>query len=254
VKQFTLTILKPLTLLTSLYCALSPATSKAEVPEHCQQLIVSHAQSWQSKKARLQVFERQNNRSAWRAILKEEVPVLLGRNGIAWGRGVHRKPADSVAYKKEGDGKAPAGVFAVGKVYGYPPALPGNNPYPYRQVGKWDAWVDDTSNPFYNRHLIIDPRKGAPHWFESQKMRHGDFAYHWLIEIRHNSDPPRSGYGSAIFFHTRRGAARFTAGCTTMKRSDLEKLISLLDASKAPHYVLLPQKAYASLRRDWKLP
>ena len=36
-------------------------------------------------------------------------------------------------------------------------------------------------------------------------MRSGDFAYHWLIEIRHNSDPPVPGAGSAIFFHIRRG-------------------------------------------------
>ena len=49
------------------------------------------------------------------------------------------------------------------------------------------------------RVTAIDP-KNPPDNYSHEKMRSGDFAYHWLIDIRHNSDPPIPGAGSAIFF------------------------------------------------------
>src|SRR5438034_104609 len=84
----------------------------------------------------------------------------------------------------------------------------------------------------------------APDWNAKQKMRHNDFAYRWLVEIRHNSDPPVPGAGSAIFFHIRRGVDRPSAGCTTMAEPELVKLVSWLRASRRPCYVLLPAAEY----------
>ena len=75
-------------------------------------------------------------------------------------------------------------------------------------------------------------------------MRHNDFAYRWLVEIRHNSDPPVPGAGSAIFFHIRRGVNRPSAGCTTMAESELVKLIAWLRAPRHPCYALLPASEY----------
>ena len=71
-------------------------------------------------------------------------------------------------------------------------------------------------------------------------MRHDDFAYRWLIEVRHNSDPPVAGDGSAIFFHIRRGVTRPTAGCTTMAEDDLVRVMKWLRANRKPCYALLP--------------
>lgn len=156
--------------------------------------------------------------------------------------------------KKERDGKAPSGCFAIGKLYGYAPRPPKGTALPYHQISKWDAWPDDPSNPFYNRHVVIDPRRGIPAWFEKQKMRHGDFAYEWLLEIRHNSDPPLPGAGSVIFFHIRRGPDRATSGCTTMEKSNLVQIIQWLRPAGHPHYVLLPQSEYKRLKNHWQLP
>ena len=77
-------------------------------------------------------------------------------------------------------------------------------------------------------------------------MRHNDFAYRWLIEVRHNSDPPVPGDGSAIFFHIRRGVTRPTAGCTTMAEEDLVRVIRWLKADRRPCYALLPVDEYSS--------
>jgi L,D-peptidoglycan transpeptidase YkuD (ErfK/YbiS/YcfS/YnhG family) len=153
----------------------------------------------------------------------------------------------------ERDGRAPAGVFRIGKIYTYDSALPSGADYPFRTVSRADAWIDDVTHPNYNQHVVVDPAS-PPAWFEKQKMRHGDFAYRWLIEIRHNSDPPVPGAGSAIFFHIRRGVARPSAGCTTMAENDLVSLIQWLRADRRPHYALLPQSEYLAKWKDWGLP
>ena len=233
----------------ALLCVL-PASANASALEDAQQLIVSVAPHWNSTTGRLQCFERA--KGGWKAVTPAWA-VLYGRSGLAWGRGV--LGTDEPGRRKiERDGRAPAGVFALGKVYTYDSALPVGADYPFRTVTKADAWVDDVSSPNYNRHIVIDDPANPPSWFEKQKMRHNDFAYRWLIEIRHNSDPPVAGAGSAIFFHIRRGPQRPSAGCTTMSEPDLVRLIRWLRANKKPHYALLPRSEYQAKWRAWGLP
>ena len=156
--------------------------------------------------------------------------------------------------KKERDGRAPAGVFRIGTIYTYDAKLPEGADYPFHQVTTADAWIDDGMSPDYNRFVTIDDPAHPPRWFEKQKMRHNDFAYRWLVEIRHNSDPPVPGEGSAIFFHIRRGINRPTTGCTTMAEADLVKLITWLRAPRHPCYALLPAAEYDGKWRSWNLP
>ncbi len=223
-------------------------------PPRAGQLLLGIAESWSSTRGSLRAFHRDAS-GRWTPSFADSIPILLGRNGLVWGRGV--VPTPDGPTKREGDRRAPAGYFAIGKVLGYEPSLPeGSDPdIPYRRVTQWDAWPDDPRHPQYNQHLVIDPAKGVPDWFESQKMRLGDPAYHWLIEIRHNSDPrPVPGAGSAIFFHIRRGPDRPSFGCTTMKQSDLENILRWLRRDARPHYVLLPRAEYEKLKVAWDLP
>jgi len=219
------------------------------VPGNCSQLIVATAADWNSTRGKLQLFERAKDN--WTAV-DAPAPVLFGKNGLAWGSGLAGQNEPGV-HKKERDGRAPAGIFAIGEVFGYEPKLPPGGDYPYHQVTEADVWSDDPRSPSYNRHIVIDP-KNPPDNYTHEKMRSGDFAYHWLIEIRHNSDPPLPGAGSAIFFHIRRGVNRATTGCTTMAQPELVKLISWLRASQHPCYVLLPIDEYQKKWRQWDLP
>jgi len=221
----------------------------AGVPTDCRQLIVATSPSWDSSRGSLQRFER--DRGKWTPV-GTPIPVLFGKNGLAWGIGVAGQD-ESGAFKVERDKRAPAGVFSIGKIYTANSALPAGSDFPFHTITKADAWIDDPSLPEYNRHVTVDPASPPP-WFEKQRMRHGDFAYEFLVEIRHNSDPPVAGRGSAIFFHIRRGETRPTSGCTTMARSDLVELIRWLRAEAHPHYVLLPATEYAAREKRWNLP
>lgn len=215
----------------------------------CRQLIVSVAPDWNASSGLLQRFERADR--SWKPA-GEPWRVLYGRNGLAWGIGV-RGQEQPGAKKVERDKRAPAGLFRLGKIYTYDTTLPAAADYPFRTVTTADAWIDDVKHPQYNQHVVVDPAN-RPAWFEKQKMRHNDFAYRWLIEIRHNSDPPAAGMGSAIFFHIRRGPQRPSAGCTTMAEADLIKLMRWLRADARPHYALLPKSEYARLWKEWGMP
>lgn len=219
------------------------------VPANCSQLIVAIAPDWDSTRGKLQRFERAKD--DWTAV-GAPIPVLLGKHGLAWGSGLAGQDEPGL-HKKERDGRAPAGIFAMGEVFGYEPKLPAGGDYPYRQVTEADVWSDDPRSPNYNRHVVIDP-SNPPDNYTHEKMRSGDFAYHWLVEIRHNSDPPVPGAGSAIFFHIRRGLNRATTGCTTMAQPELVKMITWLREARHPCYVLLPMAEYEKSWRRWKLP
>lgn len=219
------------------------------IPDSCTQLLVATADSWDASRGTLQRFERKG--SKWKPV-GQTIPVLFGRNGLAWGIGVCGQD-EGGRCKIEKDKRAPAGIFRIGKIYTHQPALPDGADYPFRTITKADAWVDDPALPEYNRHVVIDPAS-PPEWFPRQRMRHNDFAYEYLVEIRHNSDPPIPGRGSAIFFHIRRGPDRPSAGCTTMARPDLIEIIRWLRKDANPHYVLLPREEYERRIRSWDLP
>lgn len=215
-----------------------------------QQLVVSVPPGWDAKNGRLQCLERAG--AAWKPAFPAW-PVLYGKNGLAWGRGV-RGTDEPGLHKGEHDGRAPAGVFQIGKIFTYDQALPAGANYPFHTVTRADAWIDDVTSPNYNRHVVIDDPANPPPWFEKERMRHNDFAYRWLVEIRHNADPPLAGAGSAIFFHIRRGPQRASAGCTTMAEANLVQLIRWLRAEKHPHYALLPRAEYEAKWKTWGLP
>ena len=231
------------------------ALPKAEqpLPASVRQLVVAIAPTWNSMHGKLQIFERDAD-GKWMAV-SGAVSVLFGKHGLAWGRGLRGFSGsnESGLHKREHDWRAPAGVFKIGKIYTYDAQLPVGADYPFHTVGAWDAWVDDVHSPLYNQFVTVDP-KNPPAWFAKEKMRHGDFAYRWLVEIRANSDPAIPGDGSAIFFHIRRGPNRPSAGCTTMPESALVDLIRHLRADKNPCYALLPWSEYLAKWRAWGLP
>ena len=215
-----------------------------------EQLILSIAPSWNSSRGQLQLFEKTGGR--WYAV-SAPIAVLYGKNGLAWGRGLHGE-GEPGRQKIERDKRAPAGVFRVGKIYTYDTSLPAGSDYPFFTVTENCAWPDDPTLPEYNRHISFPPGEKKPAWFEKQKMRHGDSAYRWLVEICHNSVPPLPGAGSAIFFHTRRGADRPSAGCTVMSKENLISLMRWLRLSEHPRYALLPSPLYENYWQKWNLP
>src|SRR6266540_5873137 len=91
------------------------------VPEDCTQLILGIAPTWNSMRGELRLFERARG-GDWTAVAGP-FPVLFGKTGLAWGTGLAGQNEPGLR-KKERDGRAPAGVFEIGQVFGYESHLP----------------------------------------------------------------------------------------------------------------------------------
>ncbi len=222
-----------------------------QLPAHSTQCLVGTADGWNSSTVTLRLYQKSGG--TWKPVT-EPWQGRLGKNGLIWGKGIHPVPA-GVATKREGDNRSPAGVFTIGGAWGYAPTIPKHPSLPYRQVTARDLWVEDPASPDYNRNVIL-PHDPATPWEKKQQMKQTDPVHSLKLFIAHNA-PPKviPNEGSSIFFHIwRREGAAPTAGCTTMEKSKLQWLVSQIDPTKRPLYVLLPKMEYEKFRAAWKLP
>ncbi len=225
-----------------------------ELSSQTKQVLVGVTAGWDSSYVTLTLYEKKFGK--WKKV-SSPWKARLGRSGLAWGRGLNPVP-QGVRTKKEGDWRAPAGVFDIGiGAWGYAPStsIRKKNSLPYIQISTRDMWYEDISSPLYNQYRRLDhePRTQAE---KKAQMRQGDHAHSLKLFIAHNAAPTAiPGKGSSIFFHIwRGGGTKPTAGCTAMSESNLKSMIAKIDPARHPVYVLLPKAEYDQYRSAWKLP
>ncbi|HEX8701118.1 MAG TPA: hypothetical protein VF815_19895 [Myxococcaceae bacterium] len=254
---------------TLLFLSLSPAaraappsasslpavsTSAQQQLQDATHVVVVSTASWSAPLGKLSVFTREGG--GWKR-LHGPVEVNVGKKGLGWGRGVTLPPdGASAPVKKEGDAKAPAGVFRLGQAMGYDAAPPPGLKLGYRQVTKQVHCVDDAAHQDYNRIVeLAAGEKGT--WKSSEVMRRNDEQYRLIALVDHNGlledSSPQKGSGSCIFLHVRRAAGSPTVGCTSMAREELTRVLSLLPAQGAL-LLQLPAKELAEAGKAWGLP
>ena len=162
--------------------------------------------------------------------------------------------------KQEGDGRSPAGIFALGGLWvTHKKPVQHHKGIPLVKVGPRDLWVSDTSMPkLYNRYVRLD-HPARTEWELREQMRQTDYPHSIKLLICHNTwetaGRPVNGAGSSIFFHIwRRDGASPTAGCTSMSEPQLRAIIARLTPERSPVYILLPRQEYQQLRKSWRLP
>ncbi len=218
--------------------------------DESRQVLVVVTDGWESVGGTLRRFERDNRSVPWRQV-GSPVPVVVGKNGLGWGRGLPIEPGDG-PIKKEGDGKGPAGVFRLAGVFGQSPEPPARLAMPYQFLGQNVECVDDVRSAHYNR-LVTRQQVDRADWTSSEKMW-TEPLYKWGVVVEHNSGPPQPSGGSCIFLHIWRGPTAGTAGCTAMAESALLDTITWLDAGKTPVLVQLPRVEYERVKAAWRLP
>ncbi len=82
------------------------------------QMIIILTKNWEDTTGILLRYERNKLGEKWNQT-GDAYTVSVGRNGLAWGTGLHGGALDEGPVKHEGDGKAPAGVFRLSKIFGY---------------------------------------------------------------------------------------------------------------------------------------
>jgi len=220
-----------------------------------RQLVLVVTPDYDSITGRLAVFERQGPGAAWKR-QAGPFPVTVGRTGLAFGRGLHGAGPSlpGIPAKHEGDGKAPAGAFALTKGFSYNPKALGFRPkMPMHHVTADTICVENPESRQYN--VIFDESTaGTPDWTGPDRMLRADGLYKNGLFVAHNTDPVSPGAGSCIFIHSWRGPESPTAGCTAMAPDRVVALLRLLDPAKVPVMVQLPREALDRLAGAWGLP
>jgi hypothetical protein len=223
------------------------ATARAE------QLVVVVTADWRASDGQLRRFERARPAAPWQPV-GEPVAVVVGKGGLGWGAGLEprpRGPGLDGPDKREGDGRAPAGRFALGGVTGYDEAPPAGSRLAYRQATPALRCVDDVAaSASYNR-VVAAPAGAPPSWASDEAMRRDDELYRLTVFVGHN--PARTpGAGSCVFLHVWRRPGAPTIGCTAMALPALRTLVMWADSSA--QLVQLPRPVYRRLAAAWSLP
>jgi L,D-peptidoglycan transpeptidase YkuD (ErfK/YbiS/YcfS/YnhG family) len=248
------TVMGTLMLLTSLLSACDSKPDKAQPllqSLNTKQLVVVVSDDWDATTATLQKFEWIND--TWQEVASA-FPVNLGRTGLAWGLGLH--PTQTGYYKKEGDGKATAGIFDLSTTFGYLPDAVTDMPYQPMSANHY--CMDVNQSPLYNQ--IVDENtvgkeavEGSTEPMRRDIHKEGQSIYKKGIVLDHNPENI-SDKGSCIFLHLWFGPEVPTAGCTSMEEPKMDQLLAWLKPEKNPRYLALPKDEYKKKQAEWGLP
>lgn len=220
------------------------ARRRVEVPPEARQLLLVTVPLWNSSGGELRRFRRSGPSERWDEV-GAPLPVRIGGAGLGRGLGLHDGDACSGApEKREGDKRAPAGVFGLGTAFGrarQAPYAPG--PWPYRATNAADRFVDDPRSIHYNTWQVEMPGKPRA-WSSAEHLT----VYSLGLVVEHNMPAPSPdgsaadtaptrpvpGAGSAIFVHPWKAPQVPTVGCTALDERELTELLRWLDPAAQP--------------------
>jgi len=179
-----------------------------------QRLVLVVANTMSSTTATVRRFERATPTSPWQ-VVGGPASALIGRNGVAWAHAFAPFAQAGEPMKREGDKRAPAGFFGIGRSFGFAASTrPG-----YLHIVEGTACVDDPSSPAYNtvtaRAKIGQQVHGENMW-RVPEYRRG-------LVVDYPSDRAARA-GSCIFIHLRLPGRTGTAGCVALPEPELVKL------------------------------
>lgn len=195
---------------------ISPASAQtcAEPLASARRLALVTTESFDTPAATMRLYERASPQSPWRAVSVPEA-AQVGRAGIAWSHFFRSAARGGEPIKIEGDKRAPAGIFRIGKSFGFAMSLrPG-----YTRLSEGTTCVHDVASPAYNtittRASIGNNVRGENMW------RVPEYARGLFVDYPTDA---RSRAGSCIFVHLQVPGKNGTGGCVALPPARLEAL------------------------------
>ncbi len=179
-----------------------------------RQRITVSASSYGTSYATLRAYQLSGSTSTHWVEVFGPWTARAGYNGVA-------RPGT----KREGDGKTPSGTYGFSFFFGVL-ASPGVW-FPYRHAYSYDYWDDDPGSARYNEW--VDTRSASAG--RAPERLHVTPAYDYAAVIAYNT-ARTPGLGSAIFLHVGTGGA--TAGCVSLPRAELVKILRWLKPAAHP--------------------
>ena len=207
---------------------------------NARQVIVVTTPSWTSSYARLQTW-RLTDGDKWVRVI-DPIPARVGWNGVRRAKN-----------RQQSTGTTPAGTFALPRGFGI--ANPKGVQLPYRKVDRNDWWPYDPRDPktynVWQPHRVQHSR-WRPEYAERLKSYKGQYRYSVILDYNLPSDIRwRNGQriarntadtsaGGGIFLHVNGSGA--TAGCVSIARARMLRVLRWLDPQKDPVIVIGPRE------------
>jgi D-alanyl-D-alanine dipeptidase len=222
--------------LTAQAAPLCPAPATAALSDATRLLVVTTT-TWNDSSAKLRLYERTIPSDAWRPAGATQ-PAVIGKAGMAWGFPFAKQQAAGEPLKHEGDGRTPAGVFKLGKKFGFD-ANPAKN---FLMLDPNTACVDDAASSHYN--TVVEENQVPKDWKSAEMMREIDL-YKIGFLVDYPSDA-KAQAGSCIFVHIWRTAGRGTSGCLASTEQTIAGLQAWIKDTTPAAVVFLPEKNIAT--------
>jgi L,D-peptidoglycan transpeptidase YkuD (ErfK/YbiS/YcfS/YnhG family) len=202
-----------------------------------RRLVLVTARSMNATAAVLRLYRRASPGAPWRALGGPE-PAVVGKAGMAWSPFFRRLARRGEPIKVEGDKRAPAGVFALGRSFGI---LASSRPG-YLRITPGTVCVDDPRSAAYNT-ITLRSRVGPS--VHAENMSRVRPLYRRGLLVNYPTDARRRA-GSCIFIHVWGSASTGTAGCVALPEPRVEALQEF--AADGAVLAILPRFALGRLR------
>jgi hypothetical protein len=216
-----------------------------------KQIIVVVTGGWDSLRGKLYCFDMVHGK--W--IQRFSNAVVVGKSGLGIGDGLD-SPFSGQTHspiKKEGDLRAPAGIFSIGAAFGYASRKEaGWIRNDYIDANETLICVDDPRSIWYN--MLVNSDSVKKDWESFEQMHRKDDFYEWGLFINHNATRPKPKVGSCIFMHIWKNDHEGTVGCTAMNKADMVRLLRWINAASHPLLIQMPESEYLKLVKKVGLP
>ncbi len=182
---------------------------------NAKRLVLVTAPTMNDWAATMRLYERGSASEAWRALGGAE-PATVGRTGMGWSQFFLKLARRGEPIKVEGDKRAPAGIYSIGRSFGI---LESSRPN-YLRVTPDMICVHDPSSPAYN---TIASRARLGSMVPAENMSRVLPMYRRGLLVNYPTDG-RKQAGSCIFMHVWRSPTTGTAGCVAMPEPRVEAL------------------------------
>ncbi|MDO0916299.1 L,D-transpeptidase family protein [Streptomyces sp. DT2A-34] len=160
-------------------------------------------------------------------------PARFGAKGLVEG-----------ASRKQSTNTTPTGLYGLPYAFGIE-AAPRGTAYEYRRVHRDSWWCQDNDSRAYNRWT--EPLARDCRAAESEHLISYGALYAHALVIGFNYERPVKGRGAGIFLHVKgRGA---TAGCVSVPREAMRKIVRWVDPVRAPHIAIGTESGLTAITR-----
>jgi L,D-peptidoglycan transpeptidase YkuD (ErfK/YbiS/YcfS/YnhG family) len=222
---------------SSLAATQAQAQSCPAMMADARRLVLVTAETMNDMAATMRLYERTSKTEKWQALGATE-PALIGRGGMGWSPFFLQLARRGEPIKVEGDKRAPAGIYKIGRSFGIVASARPN----HLQVTPDTICVHDPSSPAYN---TIASRARLGPAVSAENMSRALPMYRRGLLVDYPTDARRKA-GSCIFIHVWRSPTTGTAGCVSMPEARVEALQDF--AADGAVLAILPRGALDRLR------